>query len=263
MKLNIFPLTLLALFVVSCNNKPKVLTANSADKTVVSSGIFSEEGSNEQQTNQTSNSGSFTENLHTVVAQEILPTKKYVYIKVTEGGKNFWIATAKQDIELGKVYYYRNDLLKTNFESKEHNRLFDTIYLVSNLVSHNHGTGGQAADFSENDFSQKKDIPTHTEEIIEHKGSIKIAEIVANPEKYEGKTVQVTGKCVKVNPNIMERNWIHLKDGSKDDYDLVVTSNTFVAEGQTVTMKAEVSLNRDFGAGYRYDLILENGVVVD
>jgi len=27
-------------------------------------------------------------------------------------------------------------------------------------------------------------------------------------------------------------------------------------------MKATVSLNKDFGAGYTYDLILENGVLV-
>jgi len=61
----------------------------------------------------------------------------------------------------------------------------------------------------------------------------------------------------------MNRNWIHLKDGSKDDFDLVVTSNTFVPEGQIVTMRAEVSLNRDFGSGYRYDLILENGTIIE
>jgi hypothetical protein len=110
---------------------------------------------------------------------------------------------------------------------------------------------------------QKEDIPTHTEKIVQHKGSIKIAEIVANPNKYEGMTVQITGKCVKVNPNIMERNWIHLQDGSMDDFDLVVTSNTFVPEGMVVTIRALVSLNRDFGAGYRYDLILENGIVIE
>ena len=60
----------------------------------------------------------------------------------------------------------------------------------------------------------------------------------------------------------MGRNWIHIKDGSKDDYDLVITSNTFVQEGSMITMKATVTLNKDFGAGYKYDLILENGIIV-
>ena len=67
---------------------------------------------------------------------------------------------------------------------------------------------------------------------------------------------------MKVNPNIMNRNWIHIKDGTKDDFDLVITSDKFVPEGSVVTMKAVVTLNKDFGAGYKYDLILENGTIV-
>jgi hypothetical protein len=60
----------------------------------------------------------------------------------------------------------------------------------------------------------------------------------------------------------MNRNWIHLQDGSKDDFDMVITSNTFVPEGKLITIRAVVNLNRDFGAGYKYDLILENGTLV-
>jgi hypothetical protein len=60
----------------------------------------------------------------------------------------------------------------------------------------------------------------------------------------------------------MDRNWIHLQDGSNDDFDMVITSNTFVPEGEMITIRAVVSLNRDFGAGYKYDLILENGTLV-
>lgn len=264
---NTIPLYI-TLLLLSCNDGPKVITAtNNTEATPSSSGIFTEETSSPDGTDLKPVTGSsFTDNLHTVVATETLDTQKYVYINVTEGGKQFWIATAKQPIDIGKTYYYRNPLLKTNFESREHNRVFDTIYLVTQLVSHNHGTGNLKADFSETETpvaSQKQAIETHTEAVIEHKGSLKIAEIVENPQKYEGKTVQVTGKCVKVNPNIMNRNWIHLQDGSKNSYDFVITSNTFVPEGKTVTIKAEVSINRDFGAGYKYDLILENGVVIE
>ena len=60
----------------------------------------------------------------------------------------------------------------------------------------------------------------------------------------------------------MGKNWIHLKDGSQDDFDLVITSDALVDVGSVVTIKAEVVLNKDFGAGYKYDLILENGSIV-
>ncbi len=264
-------ITLIALIIfVACNNGPKVITAKpNIGEVESSSGIFSEE--NTIETNLNTNTGSLTDDLHTVVISEILTTQKYVYLKVKGNGKLFWIATGKQDVKLGETYFYRNPLLKTNFESKEYKRVFDTIYLVRSIVAKNHGNnaGNLEADFSEvienntNATQEKVTIPTHTEKIVQHKGSIKIAEIVANPSSYEGKTVQISGKCVKVNPNIMNRNWIHLQDGSKNDFDLVVTSNTFIPEGKIVTIKAQVSLNRDFGSGYRYDLILENGIIVE
>jgi hypothetical protein len=97
---------------------------------------------------------------------------------------------------------------------------------------------------------------------IENENSIKIVALVKNSKKYEGKSVQISGECVKINPNIMGRNWIHLKDGSKDDYDLVITSNTFVQVGSVVTMTGIVALNKDFGSGYFYAIILENGALV-
>ena len=34
---------------------------------------------------------------------------------------------------------------------------------------------------------------------IEQEGSIKIAELVENFKKYEGKTIQISGECVKIN----------------------------------------------------------------
>jgi hypothetical protein len=160
--------------------------------------------------------------------------------------------------------------LKTNFESKEYNRVFDKVYLISSLVAADHASHSSVEDIK--DYSEKvqytpsptkEDIPTHTDKIIEFKGSIKIADLVKSPKKYEGKTVQISGICTKINPGIMDRNWIHIKDGSKDSYDLVITSSTFIPEGKTFTMKAVVTLNKDFGAGYKYDLILEDGVPVE
>ncbi len=268
MKKIIVFINITALLLVSCNNGPKVITAQSSNDggSPAPSGIFSDV-SNEPDPEFQQNTGSFTDDLHKVMIKEILPATKYSYLKVTEGGEDYWIAVRKQDIEMGGTYFYRNGLLKTNFESKEYNRTFERIFLVSSLVPENHGnnSGSLKADFSTQpeNTSVKQDIPTHTEEVVQHKGSVKISEIVANPKAYEGKTVQLTGKCVKINPNIMQRNWIHLQDGSKDDFDLVVTSNTFVPEGQVITIKAKVVLNKDFGAGYRYDLILEEGVVLE
>ena len=60
----------------------------------------------------------------------------------------------------------------------------------------------------------------------------------------------------------MGRNWIHLRDGSQDDYDFVVTSSSMIPEGHVVTLSGTLNLDKDFGAGYRYDIIVENAQVI-
>jgi len=213
---------------------------------------------------------SFKDDVHTVTINEILKTKRYLYINVTEKNniKPFWIATRIIDVKVGGTYFYKGGLLKTNFESKEFKRTFDKIYLISsNLVPANHASdpGFQKKTTTPN----RIDVIKSAQKIVKSqknkgpiKGSIKIAELVKNAKKYAGKTVQVSGTCSKLNAGIMNKNWIHLKDGSLDSYDLVVTSQELVKEGATVTIKAVVILNKDFGAGYKYALILEDGTVV-
>ncbi|MBU2904573.1 SH3-like domain-containing protein [Arenibacter algicola] len=261
-KYALLTITLLVMF--SCNNGPKVISPSTEDgNTQTKSGIFSVDPETQVTPN---NNAAISNDFHKVVVNEVLPTSRYVYLRVTEGGEKFWIATRKQEVEKGEVYFYRNGLLKTNFESKEYNKVFDTIYLISNLVAEDHAkhVGNLPPNTAKTvkTNTQKEDIPTHTNKVVEHKGTLKIAELVKDFKKYEGHTVQISGKCVKSNANIMGRNWIHIQDGSKNDFDLVVTSNTFVPEGEVVTFRAVVGLNRDFGAGYKYDLILENGTLV-
>ncbi len=253
--------------VVACKKGPKVITSSTeTESTSKSSGIF--DGESSSTPNNTQVSGTLSNDIHSVVVKEILPATKYNYLKVSEGDEQFWIAVRKQEVKVGETYFYKRALLKTNFESKEHNKVFDEIYLVTSLVQSNHGNN--SGSLTKNDSHEGHNHPTETKEVasktnnkvVQKEDSIKITDLVKDPKKYEGKTVQLTGKCVKVNPNIMNKNWIHLKDGTKDDYDLVITSDTFVPEGSEITMKATVVLNKDFGAGYKYDLILENGTIV-
>ena len=253
-----FSLVLFSILIMGCGGKPKVISGGAENNAAGgSTGIFSD-GGTMNSPNQ-SPIPSMSPDLHNVVVEDALNTTKYVYLNVKENGKKFWIATLKQEVEIGGSYFYRGGLLKTKFESKEHNRTFDTIYLVSNITPANHGNTETISDGG--------NIPTETDKKtgprkIDVEGSVKISEIVANPQKYAGKTIQISGECTKINPNIMGVNWIHLKDGSRDDYDLVITSDVAVPEGHVVTMTGTVALDKDFGAGYRYEIILEGGKMV-
>lgn len=238
---------------IGCGRGPKIISSPVNEASDSSpSGVFSTDAA-------VTMNPALTNDLHTVIVNEVLPTDKYVYLNVTEGKEQFWIATTKKEVEVGQTYFYKGGLLKTNFESKEYNRIFDKIYLVSNVVEANHGNtqGAIAENPKQPNLKPQDHVPTSTP------GSITIASLVAQPENFEGTVIQLSGTCVKLNSNIMGRNWIHLKDGTQDDYDLVLTSNFPVQEGAKVTMKGTVSLDRDFGAGYLYDIIVENAVVVN
>ena len=277
MKTNYFSIFICILFTASCNNGPKVIPADTPQNNAInksgSTGIFTSDNSSATSSTMNNANGNskngMMAGMHQVVVNEILPTPKYIYLNVTEGDESFWIATAKQEVEVGQKIFYKGGLLKTNFESKEYNRVFDKVYLVSKIVTAGHGVQGInknsstiSSDKKTKSNDETKSDKTNAPRNITKNGSIKISEIIANPKNYEGKIIQVSGECEKVNYNIMGKNWIHLKDGSKDEYDFVITSEVQIPEGHVVTMKGKVYLDKDFGAGYRYDIIIEEGEIV-
>lgn len=78
-----------------------------------------------------------------------------------------------------------------------------------------------------------------------------------------GQAVRVQGKVVKVNNGIMGRNFLHVQDGTGDPNtnDLTVTSKQTALVGDQVTITGRVAINRDFGAGYAYPLLVEEASI--
>jgi Tfp pilus assembly protein FimT len=92
-----------------------------------------------------------------------------------------------------------------------------------------------------------------------------VASVIQNKDKLGGKTVAAQGKVVKVNNGIMGRNFVHVQDGSGDaakgTNNLIVTSTNTAAVGDQVTVSGTVALNREFGMGYSYPLLVENATI--
>ena len=95
--------------------------------------------------------------------------------------------------------------------------------------------------------------------------SYSVGECFEQGKELNGKTVRVRGKVMKISRMIMGKNWLHLQDGTgnplKNQHDLVVTTTEDAAEGTVVTVEGTLSAERDFGAGYKYDVIIENAKV--
>ena len=88
---------------------------------------------------------------------------------------------------------------------------------------------------------------------------------VLNKDKaaLAGKTVSAQGKVVKVNNGIMGRNFVHVQDGTGDasNNNLIVTSKDTANVGDSVSVTGVVAVNRDFGGGYSYPLLVEEAKI--
>jgi hypothetical protein len=240
MKTNYFFYVGIAL--MSCNQTVD-LTPN-AEGSSEKTGIF-EKGESHSHA-----SDGIVKSVHQIVIKEHIKGERYSYCEVIEGANTYWIATMGGDFKEGATYMYNEGIEKTDYKSTELDRTFDRILLVSALYS--------SSESLESKTSASAPAPGPDIKVTIPKTSVPIKELVTNSKKYANKSIEVTGKITKVNPGIMDRNWIHLADGSMDSYDFVCTSEEVFPVGHVVTLKGVLAVNKDFGAGYSYDLIVEN-----
>ena len=110
-------------------------------------------------------------------------------------------------------------------------------------------------------FSLALLAPAFADEVVQKS----IADIYQEKAELAGKPVKLQGKVVKVNNNIMNRNFLHLQDGSGDpaagNNDLTITSDGTAAMGDTVTVTGTLAVDTDFGYGYKYPLLLEKATI--
>jgi len=211
-----------------------------------------------------SNSSERVENLapdaKQVIAEEIVQGNNYTYAFVSSGDQGYWIAIEQTDIQKGKTYFWSQGMEMNNFTSKELDRTFESIFFVEDF------TDQPILEIPIPTESMAGKQTTNEEEgiLIEPAdGGITIAELYANRDSYDGKTVKIRGKVMKFSPYIMDRNWVHLQDGTKDgdDYDLTITTMAFINVDDIVTVEGVVALNKDFGAGYVYPVILQEAEI--
>ena len=202
-------------------------------------------------------------NAHKVTVKEVVQASSYTYMKVEENKETYWIAVSKRDFKEGSVLYYDNGLEMNNFESKDLQRTFETIYFVQGISKQPTLPGKQqpmAQTQPKKQTLEKLDVSIEPAD-----GGISISTLFANRETYKDQIVKIRGQVTKFNPNIMGKNWIHIQDGTDDSgtFDLTITTSHVVNVGDVVTFEGKLTLNKDFGAGYFYDIIMEEAVKVD
>jgi hypothetical protein len=206
---------------------------------------------------------------------ETMDAGGYTYVRLKTAHGEVWAAVNQAKLKAGSEVTIGNAMWMDQFESKTLNRRFDRI-LFGSLVAPGGGAAlppghpaatdpAVAQDPHAGLASGVSDVDVKVEKAPGKDGRT-VAEIYASKATLKGAAVTVRGKVVKWNAGIMGRNWMHLRDGSgspdKRDNDITVTTAETVAKGDVVLVRGTLALDKDFGAGYAYPVILEEAQIV-
>jgi len=216
--------------------------------------------------NSNSNSGdaNLLPNAHKIKAEEVIQGTRYTYVRVSSEGNDYWIAINKADVKEGDTYYWSAGTEMNNFTSKELQRTFPSIFFVQDFTDQPITATSGPQQMTSSPMAGKVQAPEYQGIVVpKAPGGITIADLYGKKDAYNGKSVKVCGKVVKYSAGIMNKNWVHIQDGTRagDKFDLAITTLDSVKVGDVVIFEGVIALNKDVGAGYFYDVIMENAGV--
>ncbi|MEQ1729109.1 MAG: nucleotide-binding protein [Vicinamibacterales bacterium] len=155
-------------------------------------------------------------NSYTGSIAETMDSGGYTYVKLKGEKDEVWVAAPTFDAKVGETVSVSLDMPMAEFQSKTLNRTFPMLYFVQEVARNgrpltggnapaapalmgSHGTAATAP------VVQKLDPPA---------GGLSVADVIAKQADLSGKPVTVRGTVMKFNGGIMDRNWLHLQDGS-------------------------------------------------
>jgi hypothetical protein len=199
---------------------------------------------------------------------ETMNAASYTYVLVDTGTQKLWAAAPQFAVKTGDSIAVADGMPMRNYHSQTLKRDFDVVYFTGTVTLNGKSPADAdaAIELPKNHppiagFSAKPAIDLSG--IKKAEGGKSIAEIYAGKVELRGKPVKVRGKVVKYNAAILGKNWLHIQDGtgSAGSNDLAVTTAAKAKVGDTVLVTGAVAIDRDFGSGYRYSLILEDAKV--
>ena len=206
--------------------------------------------------------------LTTVKVKEVEQVANYTYLLVKSKGPEYWVAVPTMEASPGDTYQYQGGMVMEDFFSKELDRTFDKVVFLEALFSEKGSAEQESTPLEQEsqqlDYEAMVTIEKSDVEVATGKGTISIADLFSDPGTYEGKTIRVKGEVTKFNAAIMQRNWVHIQDGTEYEgkFDLTATSLESFEVGNVVTLEGILALNKDFGYGYSYEILLEQATAV-
>lgn len=243
-----------------------VLTACSQDKPATTAAPASQPATPTAMTAPAANKTAGTSGTVT----ETMDAAGYTYVQVDNGTEKIWAAAPAFAVSVGDSVVVPDGMPMNNYHSKTLNRDFPVVYFVDSVLNASapaapavastgmpagHPATAAAAPAPEVDLTN----------IAKADGGLNVGEIYADQANLSGKEIALRGKVVKFSPQIMGKNWLHIQDGSGDQTagtnDLTVTTDITANVGDTVLVSGALTVDKDFGYGYQYDVIIEDAKV--
>lgn len=217
---------------------------------------------------------------------DTINTAGYTYVQVDTGTQKLWAATPEMPVKTGDMVKVAPGMPMEKYHSQSLKRDFDMVYFTGGITVQGIDTAAPAASptlpagHPPLNGEAKPGLPAGHPPLAGQKpaapkvdltgikradGGKTVEEIFAGSAKLAGKPVSVRGKVVKYNAQIMGKNWLHIQDASgsadKKNNDLTVTTSATAKLGDTVLITGNINTNKDFGAGYKYSVIIEDAKV--
>ena len=207
---------------------------------------------------------------------ETMDAGTYTYVFLETDQDKRWVAVPKSDVLAGNVVQTGQGMPMTDFESKTLNRTFDVVYFAGGLQNLSapaansdnalpSGHPATALPAGHPTTDPVVETPAQDIQVAELTPGQDIAYVYANKDSLAGQPVSLRGKVVKYNGGILGTNFIHIQDGSGNvadgSNDLTVTSQSETAVGETIVVAGTIILNKDFGAGYSFPVLMDDASI--
>lgn len=185
---------------------------------------------------------------------ETLDSGGFTYVHFSTAKGERWAAVGQAELPAGAKITIAPSTVADRFASQPLKRTFDN--LIFGALTSVESTGeGMPAPMTSRPAAAKVSK-------AEGEHAKTIAEVWANQAKIQdGEPIVVRGTVTRVLRGIMDRNWIHLRDGSGKEDEITVTSQDSPSVGSVVTATGKLYRNKDFGSGYKYAVLVEGAKV--
>jgi len=209
---------------------------------------------------------------------ETMNAAGYTYVHVDDGSKKIWAAAPQFAVAVGDKVAVPDGMEMRDFHSKTLERTFDLVYFVPAIqvvggrtgeeqVAAAHGSAGHGAaghgDAGHAAGTTAAAPALDLANIHKAEGGYTVAELFAKKADLAGKEVVLRGRVAKFTPQVMGKNWMHVRDGTGDagTNDVSVATTATAAVGNMVLVRGKLTTDKDLGFGYHYDIIIEDATV--